>query len=112
MTPCDCSALDSFFESIVERSESRWKGEYPDDQITRVPKGTAGADIIHVVKHNGKECGKIIYDSKNRKGWRDDYVTKLREDQIAAKAEHAILSACKFPAGAHQLEVREGVIIA
>jgi len=88
------------------------KGEYPDDYITRVPKGTAGADIIHVVKHNGKECAKIVYDSKNRKAWRDDYVAKLREDQIAAKAEHAVLSACKFPAGAHQLEVREGVIIA
>jgi hypothetical protein len=88
------------------------KGEYPDDHITRVPKGTAGADIIHVVKHNGKECGKIVYDSKNRKAWRDDYVTKLREDQIAAKAEHAILSTCKFPSGTHQLEVREGVIIA
>ena len=88
------------------------KGEYPDDHITRVPKGTAGADISHVVKHNGKECGKIVYDSKNRKAWRDDYVTKLREDQIAAKAEHAILSTCKFPSGTHQLEVREGVIIA
>ncbi len=88
------------------------KAEYPDDHITRVPKGTAGADIIHTVKHNGKECGKIVYDSKNRKAWRDDYVTKLREDQIAAKAVHAVLSALKFPAGAHQLEVREGVIIA
>jgi len=88
------------------------KGEYPDDHITRVPKGTAGADIIHIVKHNGRECGKIVYDSKNRKAWRDDYVTKLREDQIAAKAEHAILSTCKFPSGAHQLEVREGVVVA
>jgi hypothetical protein len=88
------------------------KAEYPDDQITRVPKGTAGADIMHVVKNNGKECGKIVYDSKNRNAWRNDYVTKLREDQIAAKAEHAILSSCKFPADAHQLEVREGVIIA
>lgn len=88
------------------------KAEYPDDHITRVPKGTAGADIIHVVKHNGKECGKIVYDSKNRKAWRDDYVTKLREDQIAAKAVHAVLSTCKFPAGTHQLAVREGVIIA
>lgn len=88
------------------------KGEYPDDHITRVPKGTAGADIIHTVKHNGKECGKIVYDSKNRKAWRDDYVTKLREDQIAAKAVHAVLSTLKFPAGAYQLEVREGVVIA
>jgi hypothetical protein len=88
------------------------KGEYPDDHITRVPKGTPGADIIHVVKHNGKECGRIVYDSKNRKAWRDDYVTKLRDDQIAEKAQHAVLSTCEFPAGTHQLEVRERVIIA
>lgn len=88
------------------------KAEYPDDIVTRVPKGTAGADIIHIVRHNGKECGKIVYDSKNRKAWRDDYVTKLREDQIAAKAEHAILSTCKFPAGTSQLTERDGVIIA
>jgi hypothetical protein len=88
------------------------KAEYPDDHITRVPKGTAGADIIHLVRHNGKECGKIVYDSKNRMVWRDHYVTKLRKDQIDAKAEHAVLSTCKFPGGTHQLEVREGVIIA
>lgn len=88
------------------------KAEYPEDHITRVPKGAAGADIIHVVKHNGRECGKIVYDSKNRKGWRDDYVTKLHADQIAAKAEHAILSTCKFPAGTQQLMEREGVIVA
>lgn len=88
------------------------KAEFPDDDIKRVGKGTAGADIIHIVKNNGKECGKIVYDAKNRNAWRNDYVTKLREDQLAAKAEHAILSTCKFPADAHQLEVREGVIIA
>lgn len=88
------------------------KAEYPDDLVTRVGKGAAGADIVHIVRHNGKECGKIVYDCKNRKQWRDDYVTKLRDDQIAAKAEHAILSTCKFPAGASQLAERDGVIIA
>ena len=88
------------------------KAAFPDDHITRVPKGTPGADIHHVVKHNSKECGKIIYDSKNRKDWKDVYATKLRDDQIAAKGEHAILSTSKFPAGVHQLAEREGVIIA
>ena len=88
------------------------KAEYPADHIERVPKGAAGADIIQVVKHNGKACGKIVYDSKNRKAWRDDDATKLREDQIAAKAEHAVLSTCKLPAGAQQVAVHAGVIIA
>ena len=41
------------------------KKEFPGDQITRVKKGTAGADIIHKVVHNGRECGSIVYDFKN-----------------------------------------------
>jgi hypothetical protein len=64
------------------------------------------------VIHRRKECGTIIYESKNSKAWRDDYVTKLRKDQMAEKAQHAILSTYKLPAGAQQLAVQDGVIIA
>ncbi|MGQ0752539.1 MAG: DUF2130 domain-containing protein [Betaproteobacteria bacterium] len=77
----------------------------------RVNKGAAGADIIHNVVHNGKVCGCIIYDSKNRNAWRNDYVTKLRQDQLSAKADHAILSTIVFPAGARQLHVQDSVIV-
>lgn len=87
------------------------KSEFPSDQITRVNKGVAGADIIHKVVHNGRVCGSIIYDSKNRNAWRHDYVTKLRRDQLAAKADHAILSTRVFPAGARQLHIQDGVIV-
>jgi len=88
------------------------KLEFDSDRITRINKGQPGADILHVVIHNGRECGSIIYDSKNRNAWRNDYVTKLVQDQIAAKAEHAILSTHKFPAGARQVHVQDGVILA
>jgi hypothetical protein len=43
------------------------KGAFEGDRIRRVPKGTAGADIIHEVLENGKVCGKIVYDSKKRR---------------------------------------------
>jgi hypothetical protein len=88
------------------------KAEFEGDRITRINKGSPGADILHVVIHNGKECGSIIYDSKNRDAWRNDYVNKLVQDQIAAKAEHAILSTNKFPAGARQLHIQDGAIVA
>jgi hypothetical protein len=88
------------------------KKEFPDDGIERVAKGAPGADIIQVVMHNGRECGTIIYDSKNHKMFRNDHVTKLLEDQLAAKAEHAILSTHKFPAGTGQLELQDGVLLA
>jgi hypothetical protein len=88
------------------------KKEFPDDRIERVAKGAPGADIHHVVLHHGRECGTIIYDSKNHKAFRTDHVTKLAEDQMAARAEHAILSLHKFPKGAAQLHTQDGVLLA
>jgi Uncharacterized protein conserved in bacteria (DUF2130) len=84
------------------------KKEFPDDDIVRVAKGAAGADIIHKVMHNRKECGTIVYDSKNHLVFRNDHVTKLRSDQLAQRAEHAILSLRKFPATKSQLCTRLG----
>ena len=60
---------------------------------------------------NGVTCGSILYESKNSTAWRDDYVTKLIQDQTAAHADHAILSTFKFPKDAAQVEIRDGVII-
>ena len=54
---------------------------------------------------------KIIYDSKNSTVWRNDYVSKLVQDQTAAKAEYAILSTFKLPGDTRQVEVRGSVII-
>ena len=88
------------------------RAEFPDDDITPIAKGRPGADIRHVVRLRGQECGMIIYDSKNHKQFRSEHVTKLRADQLAAKAEHAILSLHKFPEGARQLLQRDGVLLA
>jgi len=39
-----------------------------------------------------------VIDSKNHQGWSNSFVPKLREDQVAAGADHAILSTSAFPA--------------
>ncbi len=88
------------------------KAEFDGDRIVRVTKGQQGADILHTVIHNGQECGTIIYDSKNHNAWRNDFVSKLRSDQLSAQADHAVLSSSKFPAGARQLHIQDGVVIA
>lgn len=87
------------------------KAEFPEDRITRVNKGAPGADILHEVVHKGRVCGTLIYDSKDRGAWRNDYVTKVRQDQIAAKADHSILSSPVLPAGTHQIHIQDEVII-
>lgn len=88
------------------------KKEFKDDRIERIPKGVEGADIRHVVMLNGQKCGTILYDSKNHKQWRDEHAAKLRKDQLAEKAEHAILSTHKFPRDTRQLHLRDGVLLA
>jgi len=64
------------------------------------------------VLENGRECGCIVYDSKDKGVWRKSYVARLLEDKIAAKAEHAVLVTRAFPAGHAQLFVQDGVIVA
>lgn len=84
---------------------------FPDDRITRVAKGEAGADILHEVLHKGAVCGTIIIDSKNRRAWQNGYIAKLRSDQQEARAEHALLSTTVFPAGKKELCIEDGVVV-
>lgn len=88
------------------------KAAFPTDEIKRVKRGETGADVIHTIIEKKRTCGSIVYDSKNRTAWRNDYVTKLRRDQLAAKADHAVLACYAFPAGAKQVHVQRGVILA
>jgi hypothetical protein len=87
------------------------KEAFPEDKITRYAKGEPGADTLHEVYHNGKLCGRIVYESKNASGWLYDWVAKLRRDQTAAKADHAILSTYKLPSNAKQVHVHDTVIV-
>lgn len=88
------------------------RGAFEGDRIRRVQKGAQGVDVIHEVMRNGQVAGKIVYDSKSRNAWKNEYVLKLRADQLAERAEHAVLSCNKMPSGAQQLHVQDGVIIA
>jgi len=88
------------------------RDEFPGDTIVGVKRGQPGADLVHTVIENGRECGHIVYDSKSRAAWRNSYVSRLLDDKIAAKADHAVLVTRVFPAGQAQLYVQDGVIVA
>lgn len=84
---------------------------FPGDRITRIKKGQPGADIQHDVLHKGQTCGRIIIDSKVRQGWQNGFVTKIREDQVEAGAEQAILATSVFPSGKKEMCIESDVII-
>jgi hypothetical protein len=87
------------------------KKKFPKDQIKPIKKST-GSDISHVVMHNNKPCGTILYDSRNRNLWQANFAAALKQDLVAAKAAHAILATAKFPAGVRHIHLCEGVIVA
>lgn len=81
------------------------------DHITRIKKGQPGADILCEVLYKGQSCGRIIIDSKNRQGWQNGFITKLRQDQVDAGAEHAILATTVFPSGRKEMCIESDVIV-
>lgn len=84
---------------------------FQGDKITRIRKGQPGADILQEVLYKGEVCGRIIVDSKNRLEWKYTFVSKLRQDQAEAEAEHAILATTVFPAGKKEMCIESGVIV-
>jgi hypothetical protein len=93
---------------LYEQLRSAFEG----DRIQRVPKGVNGADVIHEVVHNGRTCGTIVYDAKNRDAWQNNFAVKLNADKLAQGADHAILSSNKFPRDKREIHLQDGVIVA
>jgi len=90
--------------------EEALKREFPFDVIESVAPGVRGADIVQVVKtQSGRECGKILWETKRTKTWNDQWVNKLKGDQRDAKADIAVLVSEALPDGFKQFREINGI---
>lgn len=88
------------------------KAEFPYDEITPVPKGVSGADIIQKVKdRSGRLCGQIAWESKKTKVWSEGWIQKLKDDQRVIKADLAVIVSTALPDGVKGFVFRDGVWI-
>ena len=86
------------------------KENFPFDLIEEVGKGVEGADCIQIVRNNsGRECGKIIYESKRTKGWSGNWIDKLKTDMRSRGADVAILVTQTFPKDMERFGEKDGV---
>ncbi len=86
--------------------------EFPHDEISPVPKGVTGADIIQkVIDRTGRVCGLIAWETKNTKGWNKDWIQKLKDDQRTIKADLAVLVSATLPEDVKGFVFRDGVWI-
>jgi hypothetical protein len=90
--------------------EQLLKDEFPFDAIDSVSSGIKGADISHTVKtQSGRNCGKILWETKRTKTWNDGWVQKLKDDQREAKADLAVIVSEVLPKGFHHFREIDGI---
>lgn len=85
-------------ETLEAGLESLLSSAFPHDRIEEVPKGIRGADLIHrVCSPSGQICGTIVWEAKQTKGWQQNWLSKLKEDQREIGAEIAVLVTAVMP---------------
>lgn len=85
---------------------------YPFDKISEVPKGIRGADCMqHVINARQQACGSIVYESKRTKKFSNDWIPKLKQDQVICKADIAVIVTETYPSGMDRFGEKEGVWI-
>ncbi|MEY2830063.1 MAG: hypothetical protein RIQ33_1921 [Bacteroidota bacterium] len=92
--------------------ENLLQTSFPFDKIEEVGKGVRGADCMQLIRNNiGKECGKIIYESKRTKDFKQEWIAKLKADMRNAKADVAVIVTETMPKDMEQFGVKDDVWI-
>jgi hypothetical protein len=92
--------------------ERQLRESCPLDEIVEVPKGIRGADVIQKVNtRSGLSCGLIIWEAKHTKNWNDNWIAKLKDDQVAAKADLAVMVSEALPKDVDGFGFKDGVWI-
>jgi hypothetical protein len=71
---------------------------FPTDTVTDVPTGIKGADLVQTVKTQfGQTSGVLLWECKNTKGFNQEWLKKLKDDQVQAKADICVLVTKTLP---------------
>jgi hypothetical protein len=80
--------------------EQELRNIYPLDKIEEIKKGVSGADILQtVVSNTGAECGKIYYESKRTKAFNQEWIKKLKDDNLQENADALVIITKALPNG-------------
>src|SRR5260370_32201620 len=70
---------------------------FPRDHIERIGRGVKGADVVQHVLDEGKEVGRIVYESKNVSTWQTKFLTQAKKYQTQYDTPHILIVTRAFP---------------
>jgi len=80
------------------------------DEITEVAPGVKGGDIVQIVKtRGGLEVGRILWELKRTKSFSESWISKLKADGRACKADICLLVSEALPEGVQAFGEIQGV---
>lgn len=90
--------------------EYQLRSAFPHDEISSVPAGRPGGDILQrVIGLNGTSCGTILWESKRTKSWDQEWLEKNRQDQRQIGAQVGIIVSACLPRGVDAFDLLRGV---
>lgn len=99
-------------EAIEEEFEKQLEASFPVDHFQAVPKGVNGADLIQeIINSTGSVAGSMLWEFKNTKVFKNDWIEKLKGDQRTVGADAAILVSRVLPKDAAPIELIDGVFV-
>jgi hypothetical protein len=82
-------------ELLHEELQARW----PGDDVRMVGRGERGADLVHLVRDGGRDCGIIVWECKDQQRWRKEWLAKLARDVDRHKAAFGVIVTSALPPG-------------
>jgi hypothetical protein len=97
-------------EALEGQLQDLLQEAFPYDTFEEVKKGARGADILQTVKNSiGKECGKILWESKNTKDFQKPWIEKLKGDQRDSGADVSVIVTVAMPKEIDTFDLMEEV---
>ena len=85
-------------EVIELQLEEMLKNSFPTDEIVPISKGVNGADVRQIVKSSGgTTCGTVLWESKQTKSFKNEWLQKLKNDLRTSKDDIAALVSAATP---------------
>jgi len=92
--------------------EEYLRNNFKFDTVDEVGKGDMGADSLQTINTMSKQnCGKIYYESKRTKTFKEEWISKFKKDIQEVGADIGVLVTAIYPKDMTRMGLKDGIYI-